>query len=171
MAFEYPRVLDTMKEFPAIYNMNDIVNPAIDAENLELDLFIGTATQTGISRRELEYGINPKDTDSLEERRFRVKTKENERLPYTETILRKKIEDICGADGYSMEVSRDMISVKVLLSQKGFFETIRDLLEEVIPINMVIKLSLLYNTYGSLAQETYGILKEYTYKQLREEVM
>ena len=171
MAFEYPRVLDTMKEFPAIYNMNDIVNPAIDAENLELDLFIGTATQAGIARREMEYGINPKDTDSIEERRFRVRTKENERLPYTEAILRKKIEDICGIDGYYMEVLTDTIIVKVQLGQKSMFDTIRDLLENIVPVNIVIKLGLLYNTYENLSQMTYGQMGQFTYKQLKEEVL
>lgn len=169
--FEYPKVLDNMKEFPAIYNMNDRVNPVIDAENLELDLFIGTATAAGIARREKEYGISPKDTDSLEDRRFRIKLKENERLPYTETFLREKLTELCGADGYYLEVLADEVIVKISLGKKSFFESVADMLEKMIPLNMIIRLGLLLNTYEILALKTYEQLEGYTYQELREEVL
>ena len=169
--FEYPEVLKNMKEFPAIYNMNDKVNPAIDAENLELDLFISTATEAGISRREKEYGLNPKDTDSLEDRRFIVQVYENEILPYTENVLRKKLISICGEDGYSMEVFIDKIVVRLFLQKKMYLTTVRDLLEKVVPLNIVIDSELMYNTYNFLKEKTYAQLNQRTYKQMRDEVL
>ena len=171
MAFEYPKVLDDMKEFPAIYNMNDLVNPAIDAENLELDLFISTATEAGISRREKEYGINPKDTDTLEDRRFVLKILENEKLPYTETVLREKLSNICGKDGYALTVLIDKIIVKVFLLKKVYLQTVNELLEKIVPLNVVIQSDLMYNTYNILEEKTYGELNAFTYKQMRDEVL
>lgn len=169
--FEYPEVLRSMKEFPAIYNMNDKVNPAIDAENLELDLFISTATEAGIARREREYGIKPKDTDSLEDRRFIVQVYANEVLPYTENVIRKKLANICGEDGYSMEVFIDKIVVRVFLQKKLYLDAVRELLEKVVPLNVVIDSELMYNTYNFLKGKTYAQLSQKTYKQMRDEVL
>ncbi|MBD5542849.1 MAG: DUF2313 domain-containing protein [Lachnospiraceae bacterium] len=168
--FEYPEVLKSTKEFPAIYNMNDKINPAKDAENLEQDLFIGTATLDGIGRREKEYGIVPKDTDDVEDRRFRIMEKENGRLPYTIRTLRKKLETLCGENGFYLKAEQEKITVKIALGRKAMFETVCKMLDEIIPLNLLIDATILFNTYEMMSGKTHGELANRTYEQIRTEV-
>ncbi|WNX84042.1 putative phage tail protein [Agathobaculum sp. NTUH-O15-33] len=49
--------------------------------------FIHTAPEQAVERYEKIYKIVPKDTETLEERRFRVLSKINAQLPYTVRML------------------------------------------------------------------------------------
>ena len=48
---------------------------------------------------------------------------------------------------------------------------VKEMLEEVIPANMEIDLSLLYNQHETLAKFTHKELAKYTHRQIREEVL
>ena len=171
MEFNAPDVVLQIKEVKAIYDMNEVINPISDAEMLDRDLFTGTATEHGIERRERLYGIFPKDTDTLEDRRFRVRTKENDKIPYTIGTLRQRLETLCGKDGYKIEVTKDTVSVKVDLTRKTMYEDAKGLLEKMVPLNMLLNVSLLYNQYKTFSKYTHEELSKYTYEQLREEVL
>lgn len=168
--FEYPEVLKSTKEFPAIYNMNDKINPAKDAENLEQDLFIGTATLDGIRRREKEYGIAPKDMDSLEDRRLRIIARENSRIPYTIRALRRKLETLCGKNGFYLELEQEKIIVRISLERKSMFETVCKMLDDMIPLNLLMDVRIMFNTYETIRGKPYSGLGNRTYEQIRNEV-
>lgn len=170
MEFNYPEVVGKIKEIKAIYDMNDAVNPMSDAENLELDLFTSTATESGIARREKLYGIIAKDTDTLEDRRYRVLTKENSEIPYTIRSLKKKLETLCGEDGVSIELTEEKITVKVALARKGMYEDTAKMLEEIVPLNMLVECLQMYNTWADLEKYTWAELENVTWEQLRSEV-
>ena len=53
------------------------------ADDLLDNQFISTAGNIGLARWEKILAINPKETDTLEDRRFRILTRINEELPYT----------------------------------------------------------------------------------------
>lgn len=171
MVFECPEVIENIRDMKVIFDMNDKINPIPDAENLELDLFVKTATLHGIQRRERLYGIVPKDTDTLEERRYRILTRENNQIPYTVRMLRKKLSNLCGEDGYCVLLDHQRLTVKVELTKKSMFEDVKKLLEEMVPLNIVLETGLLYNQYSLLERFTYGELENFTYGQLREDVI
>ena len=171
MEFNYPEVVGKIKEIKAIYDMNDAVNPMSDAENLELDLFTSTATESGIARREKLYGIIAKDTDTLEDRRYRVLTKENSEIPYTIRSLKKKLETLCGEDGVSIELTEEKITVKVALARKGMYEDTAEMLEEIVPLNIIVDCLQMYNSYNGISNITYSGLAGKTYGQIRNEVL
>ena len=50
-------------------------------------------------------------------------------------------------------------------------QDLKELLDRMMPANLMVDADLMYNVYGLLKPYTYKELKEYTYKQLREEVM
>lgn len=171
MEFNYPEAVGKIKEIKAIYDMNDVVNPMSDAENLELDLFTSTATESGIARREKLYGIIAKDTDTLEDRRYRVLTKENSEIPYTVRSLKKKLETLCGEDGVAIELTEDTITVKVAIARKGMYEDTAKMLEEIVPLNMLVDCLQMYNTWADLEKYTWAELENMTWEQLRSEVL
>lgn len=171
MEFNCPEAVGKIKEIDAIYNMNDVVNPMEDAENLEKDLFVGTATENGIARRENLYSIIPKDTDTLEDRRYRVLTKENSEIPYTIRSLKRKLETLCGENGVTIALTEEKITAKVALARKGMYKDTAKMLEEIVPLNLLTECLQMYNTWEMLESYTWEELANRTWEQLRSEVL
>ena len=162
---EFKELMKTeQKELELIY---DYIYQILDNEYIE------TANKEGIARFENILGINPPNTDSLADRRFRILARFNEQLPYTYRTLHTQMVNLCGASGYFIELKNDeyTLVVKVALTAKNNFKDVEKLLNRVIPANILIELSLLYNQHKTLANLTHKQLAKYTHKQLREDVM
>lgn len=170
-----PPILQTYTEYEAIA---EAINPELnllwealkDAEN---DQFIESSTENGVKRREKMLKIIPKDTDTLEDRKFRLSARELEKLPYTYRVLERKLKSLCGEKGYILSVNYNnfIVMVRVDLTSKKAYEEVELLLDKMVPENMIIDLSLLYNPNSILSGFTHKQLSEYTHKQLREEVL
>lgn len=135
--------------------------------------FIGAAGNMGLSRWEQILEITPKGTDTLDDRRFRILTRINEELPYTLPQLRVILETLCGAGNYSAMVEEGtyFLVVKIGLAAKKNFSDVEALLQRVVPANMVVDLSQLYNTHAELGRFTHAQLAAFTHDHLRNEVM
>ncbi len=169
-----PPVLQNIKEIQVLMSANDSENLSLNVavENLYKDQFI-TTTESALQRYESMLGITPKGTDTLEDRRFRILAVYNKRLPYTMIILKENLTTFCGQDGYKLEMDyeRNTLKVKIALTAKSMYETVKSYLEGVVPMHLYIDLTLLYNQYKMFHQYTYSRLNQYTYNQLREEVI
>lgn len=170
-----PPVLRDYKEYKAIATA---VNPELNLlwqaiEDALNDQFILDATENGVKRRESILKIIPKGTDTLDERKFRLIARENEKLPYTYRAMQQRLINLCGADGYSLTVNNNAftITVRVDVTNKSNYSDVAILIDKMAPENMVIDLSLLYNQHSTLANFTHRQLSAYTHKQLREEVL
>ena len=171
-----PIFLRNIKEYKAI--LTDAVQPemvelfgAID--NAMNDQFIQDATEYGVSRWEKMLNIIPKATYSLDDRKFTILAKMNEQLPYTMTSLEKRMDSLCGKDGYSLNLDANnfTLTVKVALGAKNNYKDVCDMLEEIVPANMILDISLMYNQNQNLSAYTHGRLSAYTHEQLRNEVV
>lgn len=169
-----PDVLKDIKEFRLITSCSDAENHYINiaVKDLYNDQFI-TTTEKSIKRYEKMLGIVFKGTDTLEDRRLRVLSIYNMQLPYTKTILEQNLITFCGENGYSLNIDivNNIVTVKILLIAKSMFDTIKNYLENFIPLNMIIDLSLLYNQWLTVKNLTWDQASEYTWKQFREEVV
>lgn len=170
-----PPVLKEVQEFKV---WTDCENPEIDLVNAALvevkdNQYIQTLTEKGAVRWETPLKIVPKDTDTIELRRFRLFAKMNEKLPFTFKSVKNQIEILCGADGYTFELFGDeyRLKVRVALAAKGQLEEVSATLAKTVPENMVIDLSLLYNQNKTLHPFTNAQLHAYTNNQLRNEVI
>lgn len=170
-----PPVIRDYKEYKAIaIALNPELNLLWQAiEDTLNDQFILDATENGIKRRESILKIIPKDTDTLDERKFRLIARENEKLPYTYRALQQRLINLCGADGYSLEVNNSTftIKVRVALTNKSNYDDVSILIDKMAPENMIIDLSLLYNQHSTLAKFTHAQLSAYTQSQIRNEVL
>ena len=135
--------------------------------------FVSTAGERGLARYEKIFGIVPQDTDTLDERRFRVLVKINAQLPFSVRRLRQQLATLCGADGYKLELDggKYTLSVKVALTAKRNRAAVEELLADIVPANMVCTTSLLYNTWGQIGRLTWGALKQLTWREIKEEVL
>lgn len=143
------------------------------AENALADQFILEATESAIRRWETMLGVSPKDTDTLDERKFRILTKLNQELPYTMRKLEQALTNLCGADGYSVEVkaAEYHVEVKLALTNQNNYQEVVDVLNKMIPANITQWVQIMYNSNLVLSQFTHAQLAAYTHEQLRNEVL
>ena len=163
--YEFPLLCDTeQREFD---RLNTAVDEVIDAQ------FVSTAGERGIERYEQIFSIVPQDTDTLDERRFRVLAKINAQLPFSVRRLRQQLATLCGENGYRMEIDggRYTLTVKVALTAKRNQQAVEELLADIVPANMVCTTSLLYNQHADLTRFTHAQLALLTHFEIREEVL
>ncbi len=171
-----PEFLKGVREYKAI--LTDAVQPEVIKlfEALEKalnDQFIPDATEKGVSRWEKMLGIIPKSTHSLDDRKFTILTRMNEQLPYTMTSLKQRLKTLCGENGYDLKLDANNFTliVRIALVAQNKFKDVCAMLEEVVPANMIIDVSLLYNQNYIFNTYTHEQLSAYTHNQLRNEVV
>lgn len=144
----------------------------LETENALSDQFILEVTENGIIRWESMLGISPKDTDTLDERRFRILTKLNQELPFTMTKLKEALTTLCGADGFYIDLQANQyhIVVKLALSNENNYQEVVDLLKKMVPANLIQTVMIMYNTHNILTPFTHEYLSAFTHDQLRKEV-
>ena len=169
-----PEFLQDFREFQELAASE---NPEIRAlwgslENVMKEQFINDSTENGVKRWEAILKINPKGSDSLEVRKFRILTRLNEKLPYTYKKLAQQLETLCGESGYSLELRNNeyKLIVRVALTAKSMLAEVEKLLTRIVPVNLYVDLSLLYKQNLDLESYTNAQLRVYTHEQLRSEV-
>lgn len=157
----------TMAEQPEMESlwgsMDDVLN----------DQFILDATENGVSRFEAIMKVVPKADQSLDERKFTLLTKNNEQVPFTIASLEQRLALLCGESGYSVtrDVANKVLIVRLALESESNYSEVEALLERIVPANMVIDLSLMYNQHKMYEKYTHEQLhNNFTHEQLRNEV-
>lgn len=142
------------------------------AENALADQAVLTATINGIKRWEKIFGITPKATETLEERRFRIVTKLNERPPYTFEALQNYLSLLLGENGYTLHLNTDKyeLTIKLATANETNYETVVELLEKILPAN-IARVTSMYNTYQILLSYTHGQLAQFTHDEIRKDVL
>jgi hypothetical protein len=170
-----PRILKDVREYksimvgeqPEIEDLWDALGAALD------DQFIADATEYGIERYEGILSITPKAEDTIEDRRFRIQARFGEQLPYTFRTLKNRLIDLCGEDGFTLELFNTTYTLKVRIELvvKSQYDSVENLLDRLVPANLVIDLDLRYNLYVDLEGELYSHWEYATYDELRNEVL
>ena len=177
-----PNILDYLPE--VWKSIKEMISHA-DAENPELhklwqgvesaynDQFLYLMGENGIKRWEKMLGIVPMATDNLEDRRFRIINRLNAQLPYTYEMLESHLKQMCGENGYVMSYDADTwtLLIKIALTSKKQYNEILALINQMIPMNIILDYDLLYNSHAVLGAFTHGELSSYTYGALRNEVI
>lgn len=171
----YPAIMQEIREFQHISTAE---NPEFnlvwqELQNVLDDQFIRDATLNGVARREKMLKITPFSSDTLDERKFRLLTRYNEDIPYTVPNLKRSLANICGPTGYRINLINNTFTliVKVELIAKRNLQTVQELLERVVPLNMIIDCDLMYNQHKTLRVYTHRQLKQFTQYALRNEVL
>ena len=171
----WPPIMRELKEFQKIAEIEGSLFEQLEQEIEDLvnDQFIQTATEKGIARREKMLKISPFVDDTLETRRFRVQSLWADKLPYTYRVLVERLDNLCGPDGYVMELNAGEYSldIKIELTKRRMFDEVVRFTRQMVPANIVITVELRYTQHLNLANYTHGQLSQYTHYQLRNEVV
>lgn len=149
------RLPDILKDFYEYQELLKAQDPEFDLVDDILyrwsqNLHPKSADADGIAKFEDLLDITPLPGDSLEVRRFRVLTKLNARLPYTEIQLRKMLAAVCGWDGYRLTVADLTVILSLTEQNNDKIRVVYEMLREVIPMNLLIEIHQLLESYGVL---------------------
>ena len=138
--------LRKLKEFKEIDNAEEPELQYILAtiDRTLANFFIDSADEYGIKRFENIMGIVPETTDSLGTRRFRVLTKWNNYVSYTELELRRRLISICGSeDAFDLEEHYKEYWLKITthLGIPGALDMVASTLNDMLPCNLVYELA------------------------------
>lgn len=178
-----PPVYGNIEEFKQLANaytlevceLNEIANAAYN------NFFLDTLDSNGCSRWENILNLKVNSTYTLEDRRLQIKSKIIGDLPYTYIKLKQLLNSLLGKDNYEIKIKENVIEkngeviykveVKLNLGVKNQFNAVDKMLENIIPLNLMYGVELLYNTHEILRGYTHEELSRYTHGQLREEVL
>ncbi|MGN0512732.1 MAG: putative phage tail protein [Lachnospiraceae bacterium] len=171
MDFNAPERITNIRDIRVIYEMNEKQEQAFDKEieTIEKDMNISTMSKQMAQRYENYLDIASQDDDTLEEKRFRVLAKINERAPYTLEVFKQRLETIAGKGNINVFTEGNHVTVRLSLERKKMYDCILDLVEEIVPLDQIVTVDVLYNRWTDFAECQYEKLSKYTWQQIMEE--
>lgn len=167
-------VLRNIKEFKEIAKAEEPeIKLLLEAcESALNNLYIDTADEAGIAYYEKLLNLTVLSGATLEERRFNLFANWNNSKRYTMGELNTLLTSLCGKDNYfiTMDYANYHLDVLVALTSFASIDEVRNLLIKVVPANIVITVSIMYNSHNVLSAFTHEELSAYTHEQLRSEV-
>lgn len=179
-----PEVYSNIEEVQALANAYNLELKEI---NLELEgcfnnFFFETLNEEGCERWEKILNIKLNSSYTLEDRRLNIAVKQLGLLPYTYTHLKSILTDLMGDGNFLLELKavkhkegingwHPYLLCKLDLGIKNQYNTIKELLENIVPLNVELDVTLFRNTHKQLSAYTHKELSKYTHHQLREEIL
>lgn len=137
-------ILRNLKEFKEIAKVEEVeLRRILEAIDQTLaNMFIETANEDGIKRFEKMLKIIPNNGDDISTRRFKVLSKWNNKEIYTDSTLFELLTSFCGEGNFKIieRYKEYVLEIVTYLSVKDAFETVNDLIRDVIPCNLVVEL-------------------------------
>ncbi len=135
--------------------------------------YIYTADDYGLAQWESILDIRPDDTDTPDTRRFTILATLLGQRPYTMIKLRELLDTLCGSGNYEIieDFTNYNIKFKISLGVKKQRDTVATMLKDIIPMNLIFDVDLLYNRHIDLARFTHKELAQFTHFTLNQEVL
>ena len=123
-------------ENPEFNKLNECIRRMLE------DTFINDATEYGVSRWEKMLKIVPDVNDTLEDRKIKILTQLNIRLPYTWRMLKQMITSFVGENNFTMKYFNDIskLDIRINVTSDSQYNTVLTLLNNVVPQNIVVDL-------------------------------
>ncbi len=167
-----PYFMQDVKEIKKIMSISqpeiNILNK--NTEILLKDFFVVGASETATKHYEAMLGIIPKLTDTLEKRQYDILVLYNQTLPFTLETLQQKLDAICGKDGYTINLlyEKFIINVKLALNKAQLLITVTNLLEWIVPVNLIINVTIDYNTWKDFGKVKWAEANKYSWNEIKE---
>ena len=166
-----PEMLKPIQDLKALCNQYGVELERLYSNILEMldDQFIITASESVVSKWEERLQIVPKATDTIEERRFRVLTKINDKPPYTFKYVENKLAEFCGRDNFRLILDPELYALSVQLSADSISntETISLWLKQLIPANLTFTVDRFRSRHSELNAFTHEEMAAYTHDGIK----
>lgn len=141
-----PKILQDILELKKTNESLDVEleNISNNIDTMNKETIVATATLYGIKKWEKVLGINPKEGESLDVRRFRIQNILTNKLPFTYRWLVNKLKEITGSEsGFTLDISYDDYEITIVLSglDVDIMAEVQKQLRIAIPANMELLIS------------------------------
>lgn len=171
--FNAPIFISNIPDIKQIYLLNEQQGIELDEaiQRLNNNIFLNWMDEETCSRWEKILGLNRYDDDSLDDRRYRIKSKVLERLPYSIRVIIDKLDVLC-PNGYSLQINdaKTEINIQITLKSSKALRDVSEFLDNVVPLNMIYAVTVMYNSHKVLSDHTHSELGLYTHAQLLDHV-
>lgn len=139
---------------------------------MDNNIFLDKMDAETCTRWENILELTALDDDKIEDRRFRIKLKILEKLPYTYRVILRKLDILC-PDGYVFIIDDAHLSaeVKLSLNSQKMISDVDKLFDEVLPLNMTYVVSIIWNMHEAFERYTHNELSVYTHQEMREKII
>ena len=160
-----------IKEIARIYEINEAQLEELQRHitNISEDMQIRTMSMEMCRKKEKELDLKGQDNDTVQEKRFRIQGAENERTPYTFEVLEKRLDEMIGPGRVKISIEDSKLYAKISLESKKSLSFVKEMLEEIVPLDLMISTEVMWNSHGKLASFTHESLSTMTYLYLKEE--
>lgn len=173
MQFENNEKILEIEEIKKIYELNDNQEEELGGEikKIEKDMQLSTMSLEQCKKWEKDMNLLSQDDDTIEEKRLKISAVENETTPYTLRSLKKRIEATIGKNRINLKIKDKTLYARIALKSKKSLEFVQNLLEEIVPLNMMISTDVMWNSNSDLRKMTHKEMSQFKQLQLREEVL
>ena len=121
------------------------------------------------SRWEKMLGIVPADDMTLDDRQFNIYTKLFQSTPYTYEKLKVMLDDLIGETDYYLDrdVNNKSLTVKLSLQSRFKADSVNDLLDRIIPADIILNTTVAYTTNDDMSKYTHDELSAYTHNEIK----
>lgn len=104
--------------------------------------FLYTMDDYGLSKWEQFLKVSPFATDTIDDRRFRIKTLLMGDLPYTMRSLINKLNNICGQENVQVSYIKPefLLDIRIAFEVKNQNAAVAELLRRILPANIIYHL-------------------------------
>lgn len=168
-----PPFIGNTKEVKTIMNIEqvEIDNLFAYVKEILMNMFVLHSNKYGVTRYEKIVGIVPRLSISLEQRKLDILSIYNEIPPYTYEKLQDILASIVGKDGFKLSLDIPNFILNILLKRDKivYLDTVNEMLERIVPINIIFKISIDYNVWEDVKSFTWGYVKKATWQELAED--
>ena len=168
-----PLYLQNYREIQGVMNAE---NPELQlvedaSETVKNNMFVLYADEAGVKRYEKMLGLTPTQSETLHDRQTKVLTHYTNAGIYTLEYLIERLNILCGADNYSLELipNEYKINIRIHLRIKKLIGIIKSMLMQMIPANILCTCDFMYNTHEVLAKYPTYLLMQFTHQELYDE--
>lgn len=164
-----PRALVGIPDLEQLYAAADrqVEKLYEDLDQLDEDVFMDSMSETRVKRWETMLGLTPKETDTLQERRFAVHSRVVDKLPYSYRVILSDLKTLDPDATLDIDYTNMKATVSIDLSSQSMVADIQDLLEKKLPLNMIYVVEVLYRNWGDFSAYKWGDLLGYTWDEMR----
>lgn len=136
----------------------------------EKDIFVITSEENGLKRWEEILEMPAKPNYTIEDRRFLILLRLNEKIPYTDRYLRSLFDGLIGQDLYVMEIlyHEYRLDLKLRIAKNYLVEEVKKMLRRILPANLGLTVRMWFNQHFEFRQYTHMQMKQYRHQEIRE---
>lgn len=135
---------------------------------MQQELFLETATDYGIKRTEANLGITASDSESIEYRKFRIKSI----LIGTHYSLAEALNSLIPNGEYTLNfyINTLTLTLRIPLSNKMYLNSVSKMLDKTVPLNIAVSCGILYTSHNNAGKYTHSELNSFTHKFIKEDL-